>query len=266
MQIKLPLAALAVGSAGFVGLASVAHADSSDVGWGSRVTVDGSIAGTSTLQEAGNATISDLGQINPSLAGMTGSISTNAMRYRDALRVGRAFGYELNYRNDSGLEPFVRVNYARQLGRTVSSGSISEDQVGTVSSITENFSDVTSGSLNIGSRYFFMQYSRLQPFVSGYIGATRTGSVRADVSAPDAQLDLGTVTLLPAATRADAGLETGIDVRVNDGLTVGLTVGAKYLAHQDANTAALNALGSQGTPVHGQNWSYPAELGLSYHF
>jgi len=262
MHTRTLLAAMAAAACA----TGAARADTDDVGIGTRVYAGISPGARTRMLDMTSAALADLGAINPSLAGIAGSTSTLNLRYSDAFRAGPIFGMELDYRIGNGFEPFARFVYDDAIGRSVPMGNISEGASSAQLPIVGAYSNLPSVTLDFGSRFVFRRQDHLQPFVSAYAGMTRVSALEADISSPQATTDLGIQRLLPSTTRADGGMEFGFDYVLPSGVRLGMTVGANYLAAETAATAALQSLGVPTTVAHGQGWTYPMQLGVSYHF
>jgi hypothetical protein len=88
------LAALALAA----GAMPNAHADDVERPWSVSLFGGDAFGVTGSLRGAGLSTLDDLGALDPTLAGASGALSLDRLRYEDAFRRRHDLGAELAYR------------------------------------------------------------------------------------------------------------------------------------------------------------------------
>jgi len=231
------------------------------------VCASGLISGTARadLDDAGFGTRL-LAGLSPASPGRLLDAASDSLQYSDAYRESLNVGMEVNYRLGNGWVPFARLVYTNDRGRNVPVGLLTSGMAGTSTPVVASFSNVSGIALNLGARYVFRMSPVWQPFVSGYAGATLRSALQADFSAASLGGDTGAQQVLSGGTRADAGVEAGIDRLISTDLSLGVNVAANYLASQNTVTTTLTSVGIANLAAHGPNWTFPLQLSMSYRF
>jgi hypothetical protein len=256
----MPLALIAFGGA------RLASASSYDEGqWVTSFTAGSNLVstGTFTSQMTGTA---DLGNIDPSLAGVPVTTTLSHLSFRDAFTDGPSFGIETGYMAQSNLEPFVRLSYSEMRGRTATIGQFSSPAFASPGTLTADMDDVNSWALNVGTRYFVADTGTVRAFVAGYLGADRVDAMRADFAVGGAPESTLHEEIVPQKTSFDAGAEGGVSWKIADQADLSLSLGAQYLDAHHAQTDAFAPLGLDEVRFSDQRWSFPVNLGLDYRF
>ncbi|MEP7242875.1 MAG: hypothetical protein ABI885_04240 [Gammaproteobacteria bacterium] len=121
------LIALLALTAGTVRSAQAANPDSP---WAISLYGGDSVAITGSLRTP-TTTFTDLGTLHPTLAGTSGALSLDKLRYDDLLRRRYDTGMELSYSFSENLQTFGRFNYDSLGGRTRRIGEITGESVTT---------------------------------------------------------------------------------------------------------------------------------------
>jgi hypothetical protein len=205
------------------------------------------------------------GEALPSNApGADGPIGFNHLDYSDAYQHRYTGGAEFDYSFDSNFAAFARAGYSQFDGRQHDIGTLFGDAG--AQPIGARFEDTKSRELDLGARYTFVSGARIRPFVGVALGATHLSATRADVDNIDG---VGTtrVELGRAGTVFQQRVETGLQFSPMPNFDLRLTAAATHLdggpRSDDPNLALIGLESARGDSGH---WSYPAELGVVWHF
>ena len=249
-----------------LGSASAAMAGTNDEGqWVTTFTGGTDVLAHGTLQEHADGSSTSLGNLDPAHASDPATTELRSLSMHDAFRLGPSFGWELGYRADASLEPFMKIEYSQLLGRNERIGELDSPALSAPTGINSRFDDLHSWALNLGSRYFWNDAGLVRPYVAGFMGAERTQAMRAHLSV-NGMADLGATELLPQQTRFDAGLEGGVNFQLASNADLRLSVGANYVDARKTTTEAFAPLGVDAVQMTEQRWSVPIDLGVNYRF
>jgi hypothetical protein len=245
---------------------SAAMAGTNDEGhWVTTITGGTDVIAHGTLQEHADGSLAGLGSLDTANANAPATTDLRSLSMHDAYRMGPGFGMELGYMTDSSLEPFVKLEYSELRGRNERIGELSSPALLFPAGINSRFDDMHAWALNFGSRYFWNTGGTVQPYVAGFMGATRTEAMRTHLTVAN-MANLGEEELLPQQTRFDAGLESGLKFRLADNADLRVSVGANYVDARKKTTDAFTPVGVDAVQITEQRWSVPVDVGLNYRF
>lgn len=219
-----------------------------------------------TMLEPDVKALADLGTIDPTLGGHSGSVTLDHLSFHHALHPGPQFAIESGYWASESFEPFVRFDYAQLRGRSPDIGEVSSTALASNVAIGADFDNLDEQSLALGSRYFFNTSGAVRPYVTEFVGLAHADKLRADLEATGVGLPSEPATLLHATTRFDAGLGAGVSYGISDRTDLRFSADLDYLAGGKTRTTAFDRFGLGTVSVGAPHWSVPVSLGMSYRF
>jgi hypothetical protein len=258
----LPLALVLLGGA------RAASASTYDQGqWVTSFVAGSNLMTHGTFQNFGTGGALDLGALDPTFTGSSATTTINHLSTHDVFRDGLTLGLETGFMAQTDLEPFVRFQYSRMHGRTARVGTIESDALAAPAPVLDDFGDFNAWTLDLGSRYFFVDTGNVRAFIDGYVGVTRIDPLHGRLMIAGIPADMGREQVLPQETRLGAGLEGGVSWKIADATDLSLSVGAQYIDTRSRDTQMYVPLGLEsGVKLSDQRWSVPLDLGLTYHF
>jgi opacity protein-like surface antigen len=261
---NLNLIAAATLIAGVAGRACAA--DQSDP-WSLSILGGDSVAMTGSLRSPSITLIGNLGSIDAPLAGASGTLSLDKLRYEDMFRRRYDTGLELDYSFDPNMQAYGRFGYESLGGRTRRVGTLTSESLPTPDPLNARFSDADNMSFELGTRYYWQMPGNWRPFAGAALGATHLDGIRATFTSPGTDIDLKNAQFTRSSTVFSQSVETGIeyDPGTNFGLRLG--AGADHVSSpRTVNDPALTALGVDDTgDAHGR-WSFPVSIAANYRF
>jgi hypothetical protein len=249
------------------GAVRAAYAANKDSPWSVSILGGDSVAVTGKLRSPATSTISDLGTVDPGLAGTSGTLSLDKLRYNDLFRSRYDTGLELDYSFDENLQSYGRFSYEGLGGRTRTMAELSTPSLTTPSSLTARFADADNMSVQLGSRYYWSTGTAWRPFAGAALGATHLDAMRASLAVPDTSLDLQNVRFTRTATVFSQSLETGVEYNPNSSSGVRFCVDADHIGTPpSARDPALTELGFDSAHDAQSRWSFPVAVAATYHF
>jgi hypothetical protein len=235
--------------------------------WSLSVFGGDSVGATGRLQAPSVTTLPNLGAIDPQLAGATGTLTLDKLRYEDLFKRKYDAGLELDYMLNDQLQTYGRFSYEGLGGRGRQIGGLTSNALSAGVPIEAHFADADNKSLELGTRYFWSTGTAWRPFAGAALGATRLGSIRADVFSPSADIDLRNVRFTRSGTVFSQSLETGVEYDAGNNLGVRFSVNADHMGNPPAaRDPALAGLGiNPGHDAEGR-WSFPVSLAATYRF
>lgn len=238
-----------------------------DSPWAVSVYGGDSVAMTGSLRSPTTTTFTDLGTLDPALAGTTGALSLDKLRYEDLFKRRYDTGLELNYSFNENLQTFGRFNYDALGGRTRQIGEITGESMATPTPLVARFNDSDNMSAEIGSRYYWPTGMSWRPFAGAALGATHLDAMKASLAVPDSALDEQAVRFTRTGTVFSQSLETGVEYNPNTNLGVRFSVNADHTgAPPSARDPELTAIGFDAAHDAQSRWSFPVAVAATYHF
>jgi hypothetical protein len=263
MFAKLSLIPVALVALGGTELASASSYDEGQ--WVTTFMAGSNFIENGSFNPRVSANIADLGAIDPTLGGVSGTAMIGHLQFRDAFRTGPSFGIETGYMAQSNLEPFARLSYSQMRGRNQEIGILTAPALASPTAIRGNFDDMNSWALDLGTRYFMSDTGTMRTYVAGYLGADRTDALRAHYQVAGMAAS-PSEELLPQKTRFDAGVEGGLAWQVSDNADLSLSVGAQYVDTRSEDSNAFAPLGIEDVRFTDPRWSFPVNLGVDFRF
>ena len=265
-HVNLIAAATLIAGAAGRACAATQGDDQADNPWSLSILGGDSVAVTGSLRSPSTASIADLGAIAPPLAGATGTLSLDKLRYEDMFRRRYDTGLELDYSVDTNLQAYGRFGYESLGGRTSRVGTLSSESLATSDPLSARFSDADNMSFELGSRYYWQMPGNWRPFAGAAVGATHLDGIRATFTSPGTDIDLQNAQLTRAGTVFSQSLETGVEFNpaTNFGLRLGVNADHTSSPHS-ADDPSLTALGIDTDDNHGR-WSFPLSIAANYRF
>jgi hypothetical protein len=249
------------------GAASSAFAADEASPWSMSIIGGDSVGVTGSMRSPTTSTITDLGAVDPALAGSSGTLSLDKLRYEDLFKRKYDTGMEVDYSMNDNLQTYGRFNYEGLGGRTRTIGDLSTASLSSASPLTARFADADNTSLELGSRYFLTTGTQWRPFAGAAIGATHLDAMRASLASPDAGLDLKNVRFTRSGTVFSQSLETGVEYDPSTALGMRFGVQADHSgAPPSADDPTLQSLGFNDGNDAKSRWSFPVSLAATYHF
>ena len=235
--------------------------------WSLSILGGDSIAESGSLRAPMRSTITDLGVLDPSLAGTPGALSLDKLKYEDLFKRRYDTGLELDYSLTDNLQTFGRFNYEALGGRTRSIGEFGGESLTSPTPVTARFADEDNSSLELGSRYYWSTGSNWRPFAGLALGATHMDAIRASLAAPVADPDLKNLRFTRTGTVFSQSLETGVEYNPSNEFGVRLSLDADHMGTPpSADDTRLAGLGfNAGDDAHSR-WAFPLTVAASYHF
>ena len=249
------------------GAARTASAADQSGAWSLSILGGDSIGESGSLRSPTQTTIADLGSLDSSLAGASGTLSLDKLKYEDLFKRRFDTGLELDYSFSDSLQTYGRFGYESLGGRTRDIGELSGDAITSPTAITARFADQDNSSLEIGSRYYWPTGTSWRPFAGVALGATHMDGMRASLTSTTAAPDLQNLRFTRSSTMFSQSLETGVEYAPSNEFGVRLSLDANHIgAPPSADDTRLAALGFDASDDARSRWSFPLAVAASYHF
>jgi hypothetical protein len=219
-----------------------------------------------TMQPGASGAIENIGSLDSTLAGDSGTTTVDRLSFRDVFRTGEALGAELAYRSGGNFEPFARLSFTRLGGKSVRVGELTSEALTAAAPVNVNFDEAKSAAITLGGRYFFAESGALHPFVTAFVGADHMDAVHADVAVVQLESRFDRQNVLPNTTRFQAGAEAGVSYQLGNSADLRFAIGAERVSAQRFDSKFLEPLGIDAIRISERRWSIPAEIGLNYRF
>ena len=248
------------------GAARSASAASPDSPWGVAIYGGDSVSETGDLRKPVTATFSDLGTVDPSLAGASGRFDSNRLSYDDIFHRRFDTGVELNYSFSNNVQTYGRFGYESLNGQTRTLGTLETDTLGTSTPIRGRFADEDNKSLEFGARYFWRNSTAWEPFAGVALGATRMESIRATLDSPDGGIDVRNVRFTRPGTVFSQSLETGVEFNPSRAFGVRFSVDASHTGTpSSARDPELSEIGFDAAHDAEGRWTFPVAIAATWH-
>jgi hypothetical protein len=249
------------------GAARVATAAEPSSPWSLSISTGDSVAESGSLRSPMTTDFTDLGTLDPTLSGTSGTVRLDKLRYEDLFRRRFDGGLELNYSFDPNLQAFGRFNYQSLGGHTNTIGTIDGASLDTPMALRARFSDADNMTLELGSRYFIPTGTDFRPFAGFALGATHLDTIRANVSSADLGTELSNLRFTRAGTVFSQSLQTGVEYAPNSAFGLRLGVDADHVGRPlSADDPRLAGLGFGPNEDAHSMWSFPVSIAANYRF
>ncbi len=249
------------------GAARVATAAEPSSPWSLSISGGASVGESGALRSAMTADFTDLGTLDPTLSGQSGTLRLDSLRYEDLFRRRFDTGLELDYSFSQNLQTYGRFGYDSLGGRTTTIGTLDSASLGTPAEVRAHFDDADNMSLQFGSRYFWTTGSDWRPFAGLALGATHLDSMRATLTSADLSTDLTDLRFSRAGIVFSQSLETGVDYTPNSALGLRLSVNADHFGRPpNGDDARTSVLGFGPSDEAHSLWSFPVSIAANYRF
>ena len=188
-------------------------------------------------------TVNDLGSLNTSLAGNTGSFTFNDKTWHDFYATSPIIQGELGYNISDALKAYARLGYVWDSSKVVQAGDASIPALSASTlPVLAKLGDYDAWLLSVGGRYTFGS-GAWKPYIGADVGAAFVDSIDASFSIPGAGITAARTNLYDSTTAFTGGVELGLMYDVSPAVSVGGSVGYRYIDGLDANPDGLAALG-----------------------
>lgn len=252
------------------GAGAVANASDQTSPWSLSILAGDAMGMNGSLRAPIDAPVADLGALNPSMNGQSGTVALHRLHYENLFRPRFDTGLELGYSFSDALQAYGRIGYEGLDGRTRVIGRITgEESEGPASTgeVSARLSDVHNESLEVGSRYTWQTGSDWRPFAGVALGASRvdgmggTLALQADPVVPEH------VRFTRGDTVFSQSAEAGVEYDPGNNFGVRLSVEADHTGvASNARDPKLLALGYNTDNDAQARWAYPVAISAVWHF
>lgn len=215
-----------------------------------------------TMHDGANAPISDLGVLNPSLAGIPATLQIESRSQNDVYDNGWSIGGELGYGVSDSAEVTLGVRYLKANGNRINvGGAAAGAPVNATLPVFGDFGDYESIAVELGYRQYFATEG-LRPFVSVNAGATNISAIAADFTVPDAAITLTGVPFSKSSWAFSGGANLGLAIPLGSSASLEPEVGIRYTGGAAGDDSALGGLGLGAINDKGKRWSVPLRVRL----
>lgn len=254
----------------FVSLAAVTAAFASPAiaqvkpgGISLSVDAGGSFAVGGTMHDGAIAPVSDLGILNPNLAGIPATLQIQRRGQNDVFDTAWSIGGELGYGLSETSEVLLSLRYMKASGNRINvGGAAAGAPVNATLPVFGNFGDYKALSVALGYKTYLGGGSGIKPFLAGRVGAARISAISADFTVPDANIALNGVPFSKASWVVTGGADLGVSIPVNAQFRIEPEVGIEYIDGAKGNDSALGGLGLGNINNKGTRWSMPVRVRL----
>lgn len=249
------------------GAARVAMAAEPSSPWSLSISGGDSVAETGSLRRPSTADFTDLGTLDPTLTGTSGTMRLDRLKYDDLFHRQFETGLELDYSFSDNLQGYGRFGYTSLGGRTTTIGTLNSAAFDSPAAVRARFADVDSMTFELGSRYSWNTGTDWRPFAGFALGSTRLDSMRADITSTDLSTDLTDMRFTRTATLFSQSLQTGVEYTPNSAFGLRFSVDADHVGRPpNADDARLTALGFGPNDDAHSLWSFPVSIAANYRF
>lgn len=214
------------------------------------------------MHDGANAPISDLGVLNPSLAGIPATLQIESRSQNDVYDNGWSIGGELGYGVSDSAEVTLGVRYLKANGNRINvGGAAAGAPVKATLPVFGDFGDYESIAVELGYRQYFATEG-LRPFVSVNAGATNISAIAADFTVPDAAITLTGVPFSKSSWAFSGGANLGLAIPLGSSASLEPEVGIRYTGGAAGDDSALGGLGLGAINDKGKRWSVPLRVRL----
>ena len=232
-----------------------------------------SISGGDSVDEFGSlrtprtTDFTDLGTLDPTLTGTTGTLRLDKLKYEDLFRRRFDTGLELDYTFNDNLQSFGRFGYTSLGGRTTTIGQLDGASFDSPAAVRAHWADADNTSFELGSRYFWSTGSDWRPFAGLAIGATHLDGMRATLTSADLPTDLNNLRFTRSGTVFSQSLQTGVEYTPSPALGLRFGVDVDHVGRpHDTDDPQLESLGYGPNDQAHSMWSIPVSIAANYRF
>jgi hypothetical protein len=250
------------------GAARVATAAEPSSPWSLSISGGDSIDEFGSLRTPRTTDFADLGALDPTLSGTSGTLRLDKLQYEDLFRRRFDTGLELDYSFNDNLQSFGRFGYTSLGGRTTTLGQL-EGGPGfdSLAAVRAHWADADNMSFQLGSRYFFSTGSDWRPFAGLAIGATHLDAMRASLTSTDLSTGLNNLHFTRSGTVFSQSLQTGVEYTPTAALGLRFGVDVDHVGRpHDTVDPQLEALGYGPNDQAHSMWSIPVSIAANYRF
>ena len=249
------------------GAARVAAAAEPSSPWSLAISGGDSVGESGALRSPITSSLSDLGALDPTLSGTSGTLRLDKLRYEDVFRRRFDTGLELDYSFNDNLQSYGRFGYSSFGGHTSTIGSLESPSLDSPAAVRAHFDEANNMSFELGSRYFWPTGTAWKPFAGFALGATHLDAMSATISSADLAADLNDLHFTRSGTVFSQSLQTGVEYTPNDAFGLRLAIDADHLGKpSNADDPRLTALGFGPNDDAHSLWSFPVSVAASFKF
>jgi hypothetical protein len=249
------------------GATRVATAAEPSSPWSLSISAGDSMSESGSLRTSMDADLADLGTLDPSLSGQSGTLHLDPLKYDDIFHRRYDTGLELDYSFSENLQTYGRFGYASLEGRTSTLGTVDSLSLATPATIHARFADADNMSLQFGTRYLWSTGTDWRPFAGLSLGATHLDEMRANITSTDLSMDIPDLRFARAGTVFSQSLQTGVDYAPTSAFGVRFSLDADHIARPPSgNDARTSQLGFGPSDEAHDLWSFPVSIAASYRF
>lgn len=249
------------------GAARVAPAAEPSSPWSLSIGGGDSIDERGSLRTPRTNDFTDLGTLDPTLSGTSGTLTLDKLKYEDLFRRRFDAGLELDYSFDDNLQSYGRFGYGSFGGRTTTIGHLDSAAFDSPADVRAHWADADNMTFELGSRYLWTTGADWRPFAGFSLGATHLDAMRATLTSPDLSTDLDNLRFTSSGTVFSQSLQTGVEYSPMSALGLRLGVAADHFGRpHDANDPRLAELGYGPNDDAHSMWSFPVSVAANYRF
>ena len=249
------------------GAARVATAAEPASPWSLSISGGDSIGESGSLRSPITTNFTDLGALDPTLSGSSGTLRLDRLRYEDVVRRRFDTGLELDYSFNDNLQSYGRFGYTAFGGHESTIGTLDSDSGGSPEAVRAHFAEANDMSFELGSRYFWSTGTDWRPFAGVALGATRLESLNATITSADPSADLTGLRFTRTGTVFSQSLQTGVEYAPNAGFGVRLAIDADHSGKPlNGDDPRLTGLGFGPNNDAHSLWSFPVSIAANYRF
>lgn len=248
------------------GAGSAAQASSQTGPWSLSLLAGDSLGMHGSLRAPIRAAIADLGALDPSLEGESGSAALHRLHYDDLFSAGYGAGLELGYTFDDALQAYGRFGYERLDGRARDIGTIASESAA-AGELRARMEDVHDEALEVGTRYTWRTGTDWRPFAGVALGADRVEGMRGTLGLQGDSTAPQYVRFTHGDTVFSQSLETGVEYDPGNNAGVRLSIEADHSGvASNARDPKLLALGYDPGNDAQARWNFPVAIAATWRF
>jgi hypothetical protein len=249
------------------GAARVATAAEPSSPWSLSISGGDSIGESGSLRSPITSTFTDLGTLDPTLSGTSGTLRLDKLRYEDVFRRRFDTGVELDYSFDNNLQTYGRFGFTSFGAHESTIGSLDSPALDSPAAVRAHFAEANNKTFELGSRYFWATGTDWRPFAGLSLGATRLDAMTATLASADLSTDLSDLRFSRAGTVFSQSLQTGVEYNPNSAFGLRLAVDADHIGKPaNADDPRLTALGFGPNDDARSFWSFPVSVAANFRF
>lgn len=216
-----------------------------------------------TMHDGTTATVSDLGALNPALAGVPATLQIERRSQKDVYDAAWTIGGELGYGVSDTGEVLLSLRYTEAKGKQLNVGTATAGApVNSSFPISGDFSNYKAFSAEVGYRQYLGSGERMKPFVAAHAGATHVSAISADFTIPGAGIALNNTPFSKSSWVFSGGGEVGVSIPLSKTVSLEPEAGIQYIAGPKGDDSALGGLGLGSINDKGERWSVPVRVRL----